>query len=397
MSGKWHVGGERPHWPTDRGFEHYFGLIDGASSYFKLDKGRKMAVDDQPFAPGDHFYMTDAITDRAVSYVGDYAARPEPFFLYVAYTAPHWPVHALPEDRAKYAGKYTMGWDELRKQRHQRMIDLGIVDKKWPLSPRDDRAPAWEDVADKALMDEKMAGYAAQIDRMDQGIGRILAKLKKTGADQNTLILFLADNGGCAEAVNRGDESAEPGTPASYMSYGLPWANASNTPLRLYKQRVHEGGIASPLVAWWPGQIPAGKMSSQVGHVIDLMPTCLEVAGAQYPSSYNGKPITPASGRSILSALKGAPAQSREPIFWEHQGNRAIRQGPWKLVGLYDKSWELYNLEDDRTELHNLAQEKPEKVKELLDLYEAWAKRCGVVEWDALPKGKGAATKGAQD
>lgn len=240
MSGKWHVGEDRPHWPIDRGFERCFSLISGATNYFRLEKGRQMALDDQPYTPpAEGFYITDAIADHAVKYIGEYGRRPEPFFLYLAFTAPHWPLHALPEEIARYRGRYMKGWDALRKERHARQIQMGIVDKRWPLTPRDPAAPAWEDVSDKEMRDLKMAVYAAQIDRMDQGVGRVLAKLREVGAEENTLVMFLADNGGCAEEVDRGKPGVPPGGADSFMSYGLPWANASNTPFRLYKHWVH--------------------------------------------------------------------------------------------------------------------------------------------------------------
>jgi arylsulfatase A-like enzyme len=391
MAGKWHVGENRPHWPTDRGFEHYFGLISGASNYFRLEPGRKMALDDQPFTPPERgFYMTDAFTDHAVKFVGDYANGERPFFLYLAYTSPHWPLHALPADIEKYRGKYMKGWDALRRERHARMIEMGIVKKEWPLTPRDSRAPAWEDVKDKEARDLKMAVYAAQIDRMDQDIGRLLARLRETGADQNTLILFLADNGGCAEEVNRGTPGVPPGGPDSFFSYGLPWAKASNTPFRLYKHWVHEGGISTPLIAYWPGVIrQPGTLTHQPGHLIDLMATCTDVGGVEYPKTYKGRSITPLEGKSLAPILRGETRQGHDAIFWEHEGNRAVRQGSWKLVSRYPGNWELYDLEADRTEMNNLAGKQPDKVRELTMLYGAWAKRAGVVPWDRLRKKKG--------
>ena len=205
MAGKWHVGEDRPHWPVDRGFDRYFGLISGGSNYFRLDPGRQMALDNQPYTPpAEGFYMTDAFTDHALGFLDQAAAKTQPFFLYLAYTAPHWPLHALPEDIARYRGRYRMGWDALRIARHRRMIELGLVDRRWPLTPRDSRAPAWGEITDQEMRDLRMAVYAAQIYRMDQNIGRVLERLRAIGAEENTLVLFLADNGGCAEEVNRG-------------------------------------------------------------------------------------------------------------------------------------------------------------------------------------------------
>ena len=403
MSGKWHVGEDRPHWPTDRGFDRYYGLISGGSNYFKLDGARQMAVDDEPFTPGEGFYMTDAFSDNAAKFIAEHAEsddRDKPFFLYVPYTAPHWPLHAWPEDITKYQGKYMGGWDALREERHARMIKMGLVEQSWHMTPRDPDAPAWEDIEDKELEDLKMAVYAAQIDRMDQGIGKILDKLREVGAEENTLVMFLADNGGCAEEIdipkgNRrntwGDPDAPPGPADSFDSYGLPWANASNTPFRLYKHWVHEGGISSPLICRWPAGIKqSGAITHEPGHVIDLMATCLDAAGTDYPAIHNGNGIKPLEGKSLRPVFETGAREGHEAIFWEHEGNRAVRQGQWKLVSRYDKpqathgDWQLYDLQADRTETNNLAQSNPDKAKQLADLYQQWAGRADVVPWDEL-------------
>lgn len=384
MAGKWHVGENRPHWPVDRGFDHYFGLISGASNYFRLDSNRRMARDDKPFTPeGDNFYITDAFTDAAVSFIE--APRPagQPFFLYLAYTSPHWPLHALPADIERYRGKYRQGWDALRAERHARQIRMGLVDSRWKLTPRDDRAPAWADTpeADRDALDLKMAVYAAQIDRMDQNIGRLMAALRRSGAADNTLIMFLADNGGCAEEINRGEKGVPPGGADSFMSYGLPWANASNTPFRLYKHWTHEGGISTPFIAWWPGVIRSGGITHQPGHLIDVMATCVDAGGAVYPRERQGQPITPLEGRSLVPIFKTGRRDGHPYLFWEHEGNRAVRAGQWKLVARHRGPWELYDLEADRTELNNLAAQHPDKVAELRSRYQEWARRAGVVPW----------------
>jgi arylsulfatase len=382
MVGKWHVGEAKGRWPCDRGFERYFGLISGASNYFFLEKGRKMALDHEPFTPEGDFYMTDAFVDHAVKFIDEAAKKGGPWFLYNAFTSPHWPLHARPEDIAKYHGKYMDGWDKLRERRHKRQVEMGLVDPKWPVTPRDDKAPAWDDVKDKEDKDLRMAVYAAQIDRMDQNIGRLLAKIKEVGAEENTLVLFLADNGGCAEEVHRGDKGAAIGTKESFESYGLPWANASNTPFRLYKHWVHEGGISTPLIAYWPAVIKKAGTTSQPGHLIDLMATCLDVAGAEYP-----KDKTPAEGKSLLPIFQGK-ALAERPIFWEHEGNRAVRLGKWKLVARHKQEWELFDLEADRTEMHDLASQHPDRVKELAATWDAWAKRAGVLPYEEVQKGK---------
>jgi len=384
MVGKWHVGERRPHWPVDRGFEHYYGLVSGGSNYWKVDKGRIFAVDDKETTPDDKdFYVTDAFSNKAVEYVDTHGRGDKPFFLYLAYTSPHWPLHAWPDDIAKYKGKYMKGWDKLREERHRRQIDMGLLDPKWPLTPRDRSAPAWDDVKDKEMWDLRMAVYAAQVDRMDQGIGRLVAKLRELGKLDNTLIMFLTDNGGCAEAIDRGQKGVPPGPVNSFLSYHLPWANASNTPFRLYKHWVHEGGISSPLVVHWPAVIKdSGKLTGQVGHTIDVMATCLDVAGGEYPKTFNGKEIQPLEGKSLLPTFENVGGASvPRVLFWEHEGNRAVRQGKWKLVSRHPGGWELYDMETDRTELHDLAAKQPDKVKELSALWDAWAKRSNVEPW----------------
>ena len=386
MAGKWHVGEAPEHWPRQRGFDRYFGLISGASGYFELleQQGRQrvMALDDTPYTPeGDNFYMTDAFTDHAVQFLEEHPAD-APFCLYLSYTAPHWPLHAWPEDIEKYRGRYRIGWDQLRRQRYQRLVDLGLVDPKWPLSPRDEGVPPWEDVGDKDEWDLLMAVYAAMIDRMDQGIGKVLDTLKKTGVEDNTLVLFLSDNGGCHENIDRRNLH-QPGTKAgergSYVAYDRPWANASNTPFRLFKHWVHEGGIATPLIARWPERIRArGGISHQVAYVTDLMATMLDASGAAYPETHADRPITPLEGKSLLPVFDGETRTPHQRLYWEHMGNRAVRQGDTKLVATKNGDWELYDLEADRTECNNLIGRYPDKAKELNAAWEAWARRCGV-------------------
>lgn len=389
MSGKWHVGEDRPHWPTDRGFDKYFGLISGAANYFNVaeDAKRKMAVDDQPYLPPkENFYITDAFTDNALKFIDEYGRGSQPFFLYLAYTAPHCPLHALPEDIARYKGKYLRGWDQLRQERYERMIKMGLIDSNWKVSPRDPQTWPWAEEKNKDLMDLKMAVYAAQIDRMDQGVGRVLEAIRRTRGEENTLILFLSDNGGCAEGGPIGFDNRKNGLPPggvdSFMSYGLSWANASNTPFRRYKHWVHEGGIATPLIAYWPAVIKnGGSITNQVGHIIDVMATCLDVAAVKYPETYLGREVVPLEGKSLLPIFQGKERQGHEAIYWEHEGNRAIRQGKWKLVAAHGQAWELYDLEADRTELNNLAHKYPERVDQLKAMYQGWAQRCGVLPW----------------
>jgi arylsulfatase A-like enzyme len=408
MAGKWHItpysADDRHGWPTRRGFERFFGLIGSVRSYCDPPT---LARDDRPMrAEGDSFYLTDAITEQAVASLDELGKGKEPLFLYLAYTAPHWPLHAPAADVARWRGKYRGGWDALRRQRHQRQIDMGLVDRRWPLTPRDPEAPAWEDAPHKDWQDARMAVYAAMIERMDRGVGRVVDKLRDLGRLDNSLILFLSDNGGCAEEIPAdlqgvvfpektrdgratkvgNDPAVEPGPAHVFQSYGRPWANASNTPFRLYKHWVHEGGIATPLIAHWPAAIRKPGITHEPGHVIDLMATCLDVGGAAYPREHGGQAILPLEGKSLRPVLEGKGRAGHVALYWEHEGNRAVRAGKWKLVSRHRGEWELYDLEADRTELHDLAGDKPEKVKELQGLYDAWARRCGVVPWESLKR-----------
>jgi arylsulfatase A-like enzyme len=408
MCGKWHLTPPFPqsqhNWPLQRGFEAFYGTIGGACSYY--DPATLLRDNQHIRASGD-FYYTDAIAQNAVRYIDDYSPKDEPFFLYCAFTAPHWPLQASEEEIAKYADRYKAGWDAMRAERHERMIGAKIVDRKWPLSPRDPRVPPWTLADNKEWEQRRMAVYAAQVDRMDQGIGRICDKLKERGIFDNTLILFLSDNGGCYEELPRpdsaiarvpiftphetldgklvqvgNDPSVMPGGADTYQSYGIPWANASNTPFRLYKHFAHEGGISTPLIAHWPALIrQGGAVTSQIGHEIDVMATCLDVAGVDYPGSHRGHSITPLEGKSLVPILEGRQREGHSALFWEHEGNSAVRAGKWKLVARHSDYWELYDMEQDRTELRNLVDQYPERVKDMAEQYRVWAKRVGVAPW----------------
>ncbi len=428
MAGKWHVTGHvgywtgnrqrssKHNWPTYRGFDRFFGTIFGGGSYFNPVG---LVRDDEPI-PGDTppgFYYTDAIADHAVQFIREHAsgnkASRRPFFCYVAFTSPHWPLHALEEDIARYRGRYDQGWDHLRLARYRRMVQLGLIAPRWKLSPRDPTAPAWEQVPpeQRRWYARRMEVYAAQIDRMDQGIGRIMQALRETGQWENTLVLVLADNGGCAEEIRPSwkgiifpkqtrdgrpvrlgnDPAVMPGGEDTYQSYGLPWANASNTPFRRYKHWVHEGGISTPLVAHWPRGIPAemhGRLVHQPAHVIDIMATCIDLSGAKYPREYRGHPVQPPEGVSLAPAFRGRSLRRPEPLFWEHEGNRAVRQGRWKLVAVHQGPWELYDMTADRSELHNLAQQHPQRVQQMARAWQQWADRAGVVPWRSWVKKK---------
>ncbi len=404
MAGKWHVGTAPQHWPRQRGFDRYFGLIDGASSYFDIRPYRPnqrltMALNDEPYTTGENFYATDAYTDYAIQFLSEPDTRKQPFFLYLAYTAPHWPLHARPADIAKYKEKYRRGWDTLRAERYRRMQALGILDKSTQLSPRDAKVPAWASLskAEQEKWDEKMAVYAAMVDRMDQNIGRLRDHLKKTGADENTIILFLSDNGGSHESIAGNNFTPEVlasqtkpvGGPDSFTAYEYPWANLSNTPFRSFKHWEYEGGTATPFIAYYPGIIKAGTINHQPAHVIDLMATCLDLAGISYPAAFKGSSLTPTEGISLVPVFKLQGWPGHQAIFFEHVGNRAVRQGDWKIVSSYpENTWQLYHIKKDRSELTDLSTQQPEKVKELAALYEAWASRAGVLPYEQVVRKK---------
>jgi arylsulfatase len=404
MVGKWHVGNERPHWPVDRGFDRSMALIGSGRHYFMIPPGRILARDDQPMSPpARDFYLTDFFSDTAVNLLEEAGRQPNPFLLYMAYTAPHWPLHARPEDIARHGDSYKAGWDVLRERRHRRQLQAGLVEEAWPLSTRDPRVPAWGDCPVQDWEAARMAVYAAQVECMDRGIGRIVAKLRELGKLENTLLLFLSDNGGCSEDITGRDRWQEddipkktadgrpirignhpsivPGPADTFASYGIEWAGLSNTPFRLYKSWVHEGGIATPLIVHWPRGLQRRGLFHAPGHVIDLLPTCLEAAGAEYPVKRGDQPTLPLEGRSLLPILRGA-TPARRALFWEHEGNRAVSDGRWKLVALNKEPWELYDLGSDRTEMKNRVAEEPERVRELAARYDAWAERCGVLPWN---------------
>ncbi len=406
ISGKWHVGGGETYWPMKRGFEKQYGSNNTTGNYFGLEKGRKFIVEGHDSMPGgewiktgevhyklmknedgSQWYATDAYTDRAIGYIDQQRKTnsANPFFLYLPYTAPHWPLQAFPEDIAKYKGTYMNGgWDSVRVHRYNKLIELGIIDKSWPLSPRHETVPAWETLSDSAKQDwdQWMAVYAAMIDRMDWNIGKLMKCLEQNGYDKNTMIIFLSDNGGCHVSARNGDPAAEPGTAYSFGGYDYNWANASNTPFRWFKHWTHEGGMSTPFIAWYPKVIKAGTINQQMAHITDIMPTLADIGGANYPKAYKGNTITPLKGQSLIPLWAGKNMKTRDTLCWEHIGNRAIRCGKWKLVSRYtddELPWELYNIETDRTELHNMASIKSEKVQEMSAAYQRWAKEVNVI------------------
>ena len=430
--GKWHVtpfaaaDGPKHNWPLSRGFERYYGTIHGAGSFYDPSSLVRDNTMISPYADPQYnprtYYYTDALSDHATRFVGEHARDHggKPFFMYVTYTAAHWPMHALPEDIAKYKGKYDHGYEPVRKARYEKAARLGLIASNQAMSPT---AEDWNAVADQRWEAAGMEVYAAMIDRMDQGIGKLVAELKRTGQLENTLILFLQDNGGCAENMGRVTQKNHPnigrpekptlppmkssdfaaggsvpsqtrdgypvrmgnkvfpGPEDTYVAYGRGWANVSNTPFREYKHWVHEGGISTPLIAHWPAGIPArGELRREPSHLIDVMATCVALAGAEYPAA-----ALPLEGRSLLPAFAGK-SLDRDALFWEHERNRAVRAGKWKLVAFSGKPWELYDVEADRTEQHNLAAQQLQMVRELAAKWETWAKRTNVLPFPPTKK-----------
>lgn len=388
-------------YPVNRGFDKYYGNIWGVVDFF--DPFSLVNGTEPVEAVSKDYYFTDVINDTASNYIRNFSKTGKPFFLYVAHTAPHWPLHALPEDIRKYENVYKKGWDKIREERHKKLIKEGIISAQTVLSERWKNHRSWEDNPDKAWDAHAIAVKAAMIDRMDAGIGRIITTLKETGQLDNTLILFLSDNGASSDnAQNYGpgydragstrdgrqvifpvNKKVLPGPQTTFASADDMWSNVSNTPFRYWKIKQYEGGIATPLIAYWPKGIDSkGTITNQVGHVIDFMPTFMELSGAKYPAKFKGSAITPYAGKSLADIFKGKQRKGHEYLFFEHLNSRGVRYGDWKLVTLNVNSpWELYNLRTDRTETKNVAKENPELLKKLSAAWEKWA-----AENDVLPK-----------
>jgi len=416
MSGKWHVGGDlwakrvdawrpgdpdRPT-PLQRGFDRFYGILDGVTNFFSphaiFEDEERVQV------PPTDYYFTDAITDKAIGMMEESTLLEKPFFLYLAHAAPHWPIQAHEEDIARYDGVYNKGWDAIRTARHEEMLSRGVLQHKWAISPRDTEARAWSDTQHRDWEASRMAVYAAMIDRMDQSIGRVLQALKRLGQHEDTLILFLSDNGGCAEFMaedgwakfmpdvhNDGRKIAmgnrpglRPGGPLTYMSYDLPWANVSNAPFRMFKHWVHEGGISTPLLAQWPARMAQSTVAHAPCHVVDLLPTILEATGATYPKQMGERTLQPIDGESLMPLLSGRNWERQQPLHWEHEGNAAMRQGNMKLVRKFNQPWELYDMEVDRTELNDLAPRNMPLVRQMEKAYSGWAQEVGVQDWNLL-------------
>ena len=440
MSGKWHVTkhtqpqGPNHNWPLQRGFDRFYGTITGAGSFWDpatlcRDNQFITPVNDKQYE-SENYYYTDAISDNAVMYIdGHYQTHPaDPFFLYVSYTSAHWPMHAFEADIKKYEGLYDDGYDPIREQRFAKAKKLGVIQPQWKLSPA---ATDWEEFAHKEWDIRCMEVYAAMVDRMDQGIGHIVDELKANDALDNTIFIYLQDNGGCAEYYGRADNSDKrdkfdfkplgpndlqtkiwppmqtrdgrwvrtgpatmPGDEDTFVAYGLGWANVSNTPFRGYKHDGYEGGISTPFIIHWPAGMSRklrGSIVHDPAHLIDLMPTCVEIAGATYPRKFHDdQDIQPMEGISLLPALQGNSLARGAALGFEHHGNLALRDGRYKIVSAYRNGeptiWELYDMQQDRTELNDLSKKMPEKKQELIDKWQKWADRVGVESWPFMKK-----------
>jgi len=372
MAGKWHLDDE----PTDRGFMRYWGHLSGATNFFTGDNTFRLNGEVWNEFDED-FYTTDANVDFAIQFIDEALDQQKPFFQYIAFNAPHYPLQAKQTDVLKYKGRYADGWEIVRQRRYQRQVESGLIDQKFALSPRPDYIPAWGDLtaAEREWEEARMEVFAAMVDCVDQNIGRLVHHLRDREIFEDTLILICSDNGACPFERTRGKE-LHPWDPKSYWCYDVGWAHVGNTPFRWYKQNQHEGGISSPLIAHWPEGItnPAGTICEQPGHLIDLLPTIVEATASEYPEVYAGRPTTPVQGKSLLPLLQGrSQPVEHDWLYFQFSNNRALRRGDWKVVSARGGPWELYNLAADRTELRNLAETHPARTKELADLWYAAA------------------------
>ena len=381
--GKWHLGDNKPYWPSKRGFERSYCIPEGGGVYFWPPHSsagkRNVYLNDTLQNPtGDDWYSTEAFTDYAITFTEEAVNDAKPFFMYLAYIAPHFPLQAWPEDIDKYRNKYLDGFGTIRQNRFEKQKELQIIDQSTALAPAQHKD--WSDIDDKDYLDLKMAIYAAQIDNMDQNINRLVKRLDDLNILDNTIILFVSDNG--AASASRNSNTNAVGTQQSFVSIGKNWANVSNTPFRRFKSQVHEGGIISPMIMHWPnGLNNSGSIISEPTHVADFLPTFLELTGISYPQEWNGKPTMELMGESLIPLLDGAPTRADRVFGWEHEGNEAVRIGRWKLVHVNNKPWELYDMDEDPTEINDLASQEPEKLAMLVEEYLQWRVRAHVMEW----------------
>ena len=417
MTGKWHLSRTKPlenpeeqlewlanridrgpfspleNYPCNRGFEEHWGVIWGVVNFFNPFS---LVHNEEPIKdiPED-FYMTNFITEKSLDLIDEYSKDDKPFFLYVAHTAPHWPLHALPEDIAKYKDTFKIGWDSLRANRYKRMIELGLIDEETYKLPENSSGKSWEDCQEKDYEAANMAAHAAMIDRIDQGVGQIINKLKETGQYENTIIFVLSDNGASYErgyppGFDRPGytkdstiieyNSPNPGSGTTWNYLGNAWASAVNTPFRYWKKESYEGGSATPFIVHWPKGLKGKENTINRGlaHVIDILPTCLDLTGAEYPETINGEETVTPAGKSLLPLLYNETEKIHDTLYWEHERGRAIRIGDWKMSALPGKKWELFNISEDHTETNDLSDTYPDKVAEMNEAWETWAKTMNI-------------------
>ena len=398
MVGKWHLGSNpAKSGPITRGFDRFYGTMGGGGSYWMPPGLTRDTMFIKP--DGEGYYYTDKIGEEAVKQIESFAASDQPFFQYVAFTAAHWPIHAPEKTIQKYIARYQDGWEKLRNDRYSRMLEMGIIDQKhWPLPQMEPNVAKWDTVNHKEWHIRNMAVYAAMVDHMDQAMGHIIDALKRTNQLDNTLIVYMHDNGACSEHVKDNahgtannvlawaEENGKTiavgdvydvsmGGPLTYGTVGHNWANAQNTPLRRYKANVHEGGACTPCIMHWPaGMKYKGEITQERGHVVDLMSTCIELAGAKYPSEFNGKPILKHESLSLVPVIKGGVQPHSQCYYFDHNKTQAVIQGDWKIVRERDNPWQLHNLTENRTETIDLSAEYPDRLQEMITLFEEWKK-----------------------
>lgn len=404
MTGKWHVGQDSINWPLERGFDRYYGLIDGANSYFENRPYRpkqslSIVLDREKVDLPASYYSTEAYTDRMIGFMSEHFAQQKgrPFFAYMAYQTPHWPLHAKPEDIRKYKGKYMAGWEQIREARFNKQKRLGILPADAELPAADSDIKAWSALSwpERVQWDEKMAVYAAMIDRLDQQIGKLVSFLKAEGQLENSIILFLSDNGASHETIDKNGFTEEiqsantfPAShPKSFTAYGKMGAAVSNTPYRSYKHWVYEGGNSTCFIAFGPKYIQAGQLNRRPAHIIDIMPSLAAWGKAAYPRQFKGHQIGKMEGTALPMLWEEREKGKDRVLCFEHEGNKAVRKGKWKLVSAYpSNTWQLYDLEKDRQETTDLSAANPKVCQELIQAYAQWADRIGVIPFEQLDK-----------